>query len=166
MTVSNNANAQNNVVKINILSPVVKTLSLFYENAFADNKSAQLGFFYTGASISDTKFTGFGITPEMRFYLSSTSAPEGFFVAPYLRYQNFNLTEEITDSKATLSNFGGGLLIGKQWVFNEKITTEFFLGPNYVNGSVKVESGSEDDFSTGILDGFGIRFGLTIGLGF
>lgn len=163
---AHNSQAQSNVIKINILSPVVKTASVFFEHALADNKSAQLGFFYTGASIGDTKFTGFGITPEFRFYLGETSAPQGFFFAPYLRYQNFTLTEDFTSSKATLSNIGGGLLIGKQWIFNERITVDAFLGPNYAKGDIKVESGSETAFETGVFNGFGIRLGLTVGLAF
>ncbi len=162
------AKAQSNVVKLNLFSPIVKTVSVFYENAFAEDKSAQLGFFYTGTSIGDTKFTGFGITPELRFYLGSTAAPEGFFVAPFVRYQNFDLTEEITDSKATLSNIGGGLLIGKQWLFKEKIALDAFIGPSYVSGSVKVKTTGTDEgvFETGVLDGFGVRAGLAIGIAF
>lgn len=160
--------AQSNVVKLNLFSPIVKTVSVFYENAFSENKSAQLGFFYTGTSIGDTKFTGFGITPEIRFYLSETVAPEGFYAAPFIRYQNFDLTEEITDSKATLSNFGGGLLIGKQWLFKERIVLDAFIGPSYVSGSIKVEnSGTDEDiFETGVLDGFGVRAGLSFGIAF
>ena len=154
--------AQSNVVKLNLFSPIVKTVSVFYENAFSENKSAQLGFFYTGTS------TGFGITPEIRFYLSETVAPEGFYAAPFIRYQNFDLTEEITDSKATLSNFGGGLLIGKQWLFKERIVLDAFIGPSYVSGSIKVEnSGTDEDiFVTGVLDGFGVRAGLSFGIAF
>ncbi|MDN5203096.1 DUF3575 domain-containing protein [Fulvivirgaceae bacterium BMA10] len=159
------AQAQNNVVKINILSPIVRTISVFYENAIQEDKSFQLGFFYTGASVTDTKFRGFGITPEFRFYLSETSAPEGVYVAPFLKYQNFDLTEEITDSKATLSTFGGGVVIGKQWLFKEKITLDAFLGPNFNSGDVKVESGNAS-FSTGAFEGFGLRLGLTFGLAF
>lgn len=160
--------AQKSVIKLNLFSPIVSTVSGFYENAFSENTSAQLGFFYTGASIGDTKFSGFGITPEIRFYLSETSAPQGFYAAPFIRYQNFDLTEENTDSKATLSNFGGGLLIGKQWIFKERIALDAFIGPSYVSGSIEVESQgtNEDIFETGALNGFGVRLGLSFGIAF
>ena len=74
------ATAQSNVFKINIISPVVRTASVFYERALNDQSSLQLGFFYSGYSGNDTKFRGFGITPEYRFYLSETPAPAGFFL--------------------------------------------------------------------------------------
>lgn len=159
------ANAQSNAIKINFISPIFQTINVQYENAFAADKSAQLGFFYTGASVSDTKFTGIGITPEVRFYLSDTDAPDGFFVAPFLRYQNFTLEEEITGDEAELSTFGGGLIVGRQWLFKEKITFEAFLGPSYASGDIKVTSGT-DSFDTGAFDGFGLRIGFTIGLAF
>src|SRR5687767_14306372 len=84
------AQAQTQVAKINILSPIFSTASLFYEQAVSVDKSAQLGFFYTGASLGDVKFRGFGVTPEFRFYLSdSKEAPRGAYLAPFVRYQNF-----------------------------------------------------------------------------
>ncbi len=83
------AQAQSNVFKVNIISPVFKTASVFFERAINEESSLQLGFFYTGYTGDDTKFRGFGITPEYRFYLSESAAPAGVYVAPFLRYQNF-----------------------------------------------------------------------------
>ena len=165
---ASSAQAQQHVIKLNLFSPIVRTVSGFYENAFSETTSAQLGFFYTGTSIDDTKFSGFGITPEIRFYLSETTAPEGFYAAPFIRYQNFDLTDESTDSRATLNNFGGGLLIGKQWIFKERIALDAFIGPSYVSGSLKVKSEgtNEDIFETGAFDGFGVRLGLSFGVAF
>lgn len=61
--------------------------------------------------------------------------------------------------------FGGGVVIGKQWIFKEKISLDIFIGPSYSSGNVKVESG-QDTFDTGVFDGFGIRTGLTLGFAF
>ena len=61
------ASGQGNVIKINILSPVVKTFNIQYEKKLKSDASFQLGFFYTGYSVSGTDFSGFGITPEYRF---------------------------------------------------------------------------------------------------
>lgn len=162
------AKAQQNVVKLNIFSPLVSTLNLSYENAFSEDKSFQIGFFYTGAKIVSTKFTGIGITPEMRFYLGDDAAPQGFYVAPFLRYTNFKLTEELTNGGASLSTFGGGAIVGKQWIFKEKFSLDLFVGPSYSVGDVKIDDGqSEESFSTGALgSGFGIRTGLTFGFAF
>ena len=174
------AQAQSNIFKVNVISPIVRTGSVFYERTISEDKSVQLGFFYTGFSVDETKFSGFGITPEFRKYLSqSKQAPTGFYVAPFLRYQSFNLkakesgwydeeTGEYTDidAKATYSTFGGGLLIGGQWVFAERFVLDTFFGPSYNAGSIKVKSGSEDNFDTGAFGGFGIRTGVAFGLKF
>lgn len=154
------------VIKANILSPVFRTINVSYEQAISENGSLQLGFFYTGYKADVTKFSGFGITPEYRFYLSETAAPEGVYVAPFVRYQSFNLEDEDTGDKATYSSFGGGLVLGKQWIFKEKIALDIFLGPSYSSGKIKVESGSEDEFDVGIFDGFGLRLGINFGFKF
>lgn len=157
--------AQENVFKINIFSPIVKTFNASYERKLNATSSFQLGFFYTGYKAGDTKFSGFGITPEYRFYLSESEAPEGVYLAPFVRYQNFKLTEESTNSDGTLGLFGGGLVIGKQWIFKERISLDIFLGPQFSGGDVKVTSGS-DTFDTDAFSGFGIRTGLTLGIAF
>lgn len=154
------------VLKINILSPIVKTANLSFEQAISTTSSIQLGFFYTGWSNDLTKFSGFGITPEYRFYLSDTESPEGVYAAPFLRYQKFRLTDkEIPDNKADYSSFGGGLVLGKQWVFKEKITLDIFLGPAYYTGKISGESGGSD-FDTEAFDGFTLRTGINFGFKF
>lgn len=165
MAAANTVQAQN-VVKINILSPIVKTFNISYERAINENSSFQLGFFYSGWSNDLTKFNGFGITPEYRFYLSQTSAPEGVYAAPFLRYQKFTLEDkEFSDDSADFSAFGGGVVIGKQWVFKEKITLDIFLGPAYYSGKVSGESG-DTTWDTDAFDGFGLRTGINFGFKF
>ncbi|MBL7841181.1 MAG: DUF3575 domain-containing protein [Cyclobacteriaceae bacterium] len=158
--------AQQNVIKINILAPIVKTFNIQYERALTDQSSLQLGFFYTGYSSGDSKFSGFGITPEYRFYLSETAAPQGVYVAPFLRYQSFSIEDDAADAKADFSAFGGGLILGKQWIFKEKVALDIFLGPAYYSGNVDVKSGTEDDFETGAFDGFSLRAGVCFGFRF
>lgn len=159
------AKAQENVLKINIFSPIVKTFNISYERKVSATGSFQLGAFYTGYTSGDTEFKGFGITPEYRFYLSETEAPAGVYVAPFVRYMDFDLTDEATTSKGNISMFGGGLVIGKQWIFKEKISLDAFVGPQYTTGDVKVKSGT-DSFDTDVFDGFGVRAGLTLGFAF
>jgi hypothetical protein len=165
-----------NLVKINFLSPLIKTFNLQYEYAFKEKNSFQLGVFYTGAKAGDVTLSGFGITPEFRMYLSAEkTAPTGFFLAPFIRYQNFTLKADVLDNsgmtaegKASFSAIRPGMLIGYQWLFSDIVSFEFFLGPTYSFNSVKVKSdyGTEDDFSAGALNGFGLRSGLTLGIAF
>lgn len=153
---------KSNNLKINILSPIVSTLNLQYEHTIKKDQSFQLGLFYTGYSISSTKLTGIGITPEVRFYLSDEAAPQGVYIAPFLRYQNYSLSDDV-NNKGTLRTFGGGLILGRQWVFKDKISLDLFIGPSYNSGSVSVTSGS-NNFNVGSINGFGLRTGVCIGV--
>lgn len=184
LMVANIANAQSerkNVIKVNYLSPIVSTASLFYERVVGKNTSVQLGLAYTGAKVgagdAKTSINGFYITPEFRYYASKKGAPTGFFVAPYLRYQNLSLKvttpadpffgTSATEDKATFSSFGGGIVLGGQWLFGDRVSLEVFGGPAYNAGSIKTEgTASEDDFSIGGIGGFGLRFGSTLGIAF
>lgn len=157
---------KDNVVKINIFSPIVRTFNFSYERALNASSSLQLGVAITGTEISDTEFSGLQITPEYRFYLSDTEAPEGVYAAPFLRYANLSIEEKDLGSEADLTSFSGGLVLGKQWLFKEKITLDIFIGPSYGTTSIDVESGDEDDFDLGSFDGFGIRFGVNFGFAF
>ncbi|MBA7547364.1 hypothetical protein ES705_39778 [subsurface metagenome] len=65
-----------------------------------------------------------------------------------------------------MSVFGGGLLVGAQTLLKDVITIEAFIGPAYGFGIVDVEVGSEDDFEIDTFDGFAIRVGVTVGIGF
>jgi hypothetical protein len=158
--------AQQNVIKINILAPIVKTFNVQYERALNDQSSLQLGFFYTGYSTGDSKFSGFGITPEYRFYLSETAAPQGVYIAPFVRYQSFTIEDDVADAEADFTAFGGGVILGKQWIFKEKVALDIFLGPAYYSGNVDVKSGNEDDLEVGAFDGFGLRAGVCFGFRF
>jgi outer membrane autotransporter protein len=176
LIVCNLSAQKKNVIKLNFLSPVVKTLNLQYEHALGAKNSFQLGLFYTGAKSGDVSLSGFGITPEYRMYFSEEKdAPAGFFLAPFIRYQNFTLKADVLDNnfqtvegKASLSAFRPGLLVGYQWLFSGKVSFEMFIGPAYSISSYKITSdyGKEEDFSLNGNDGFGIRTGFAIGIAF
>lgn len=164
---ANAAMAQSNAIKINLLSPVARTFNIAYERALNENGSFQLGFFYTGAKVGDVKIDGFGITPEYRVYLSQTPAPNGFYVAPFLRYIKFNAEDKTDNSvnKAEVTQIGGGVVVGRQWVFKERVTFDMFIGPKYQSTDAKVTSG-QDTFSGSLFNNFGIRGGITLGVAF
>lgn len=156
---------QSNVIKLNVFSPLLKTLNVSYEAKVSASSSFQLGFFYTTYTPAEVSFKGIGITPEYRFYLSDTDAPAGVYVAPFLRYQNFKLTDETTSDEGTFSSFGGGLVIGKQWILKEKIALDAFFGPSYSGGKAEATTGGST-FDTDVFDGFGLRLGFNIGFAF
>ncbi len=157
---------KSNVVKTNLFSPIIRTGHLLYERVLNEDMSAQLGLFYTKYTLADLELSGFGITPEFRYYLSEKSAPAGIYVALSPRYSSFSLKEETTASEATWSAFGGALNVGAQALLKDVVTIEAFIGPAYSTGSLNVTTGTEDDFDLGSLDGFGVRIGVTLGVAF
>lgn len=164
------ANAQKqNVFKVNIFSPIAKSGSFFYERALTAKSSAQIGVGFTAYSKDNVKLTGLFITPEYRFYLSeSHEAPAGFYVGPFLRYQNLKIEDKAAGSteEATLSTFGGGVVVGRQWIFSDIVSLDIFAGPSYNTGKVKYKDGSGSTEIPGPIEGFGARVGVTLGIAF
>lgn len=154
--------SEQNVLKVNSLSLFLATGSIFYERKLSDGVSGQLGLAYMGVKIQDTKFTGVIITPEVRLY-PKKNAIDGFYIAPYLRYQNFTLQSGV--NKGSLSSMGGGLLFGRQWITNSGFTMDLFFGGHYGSSSIKVDSGT-DNFNTNLITGFGMRIGFALGFAF
>jgi hypothetical protein len=153
----------NNTVKLNPLSALFRIGSVFYERKMSDNLSLQLGVAYTGLKLEETKFSGFSTTPELRYY-PKANALNGLYLGPFLRYQNYSVQDEF--SKGTYSSFGGGAVIGRQWVYKSGFTLDLFFGPSYNSGKFKAEDGSGEPEISGGIDGFGIRTGIAIGFGF
>jgi hypothetical protein len=153
---------EKNVLKINTLSLILTTGSVFYEHRLSDLMSGQFGFGYTGIKIKDTKFSGIILTPEFRIY-PKKNAIDGFYIAPYLRYQNYSLQNGA--DKGTLSSMGGGLLFGRQWITKSGFTMDLFFGGHYGSTNLKVNSGT-DTFSTNLITGFGMRVGFALGFAF
>jgi hypothetical protein len=160
------AQEKSNVVKTSLVSPFLNTYVLAYERALNEDMGLQMGFYYSGASTLGVNFSGFALTPEFRYYLSDEkTAPNGAFIAPYLRYQNFTLDEDTGTSSATFTGFGGGLLLGVQRVFKETISLSAFIGPAYITPSVEYEDPDNQFFDRGS-GGFWARAGINIGIVF
>lgn len=152
------------IVKVNILSPLVRTFSGFYERKIAPSASVQLGLSYTGAEIDDVQLRGWSIAPEFRFYAGKKEAMEGIYVAPFVRIGNFEVSDEL--AKADLRTLGGGLIVGHQWIFTKGLTLDVFLGPSYSSGKLKLTEGQSEPDTPGSVDGFGLRSGVTLGFAF
>lgn len=157
---------EKNVLKVNTLSLFLGTGSIFYERKLSDLTSAQLGIAYMGFKLGDTKFTGLILTPEFRIY-AKKDAIDGFYIAPYLRYQNFSVKSTSDNSKGTLSSMGGGLLFGRQWITNSGFTMDLFFGGHYGSSSVKVDAGgSASSIDSKYFKGFKPRIGFALGFAF
>ena len=171
------ASAQTNALKVNLLSPLFKTGSFFYEHKLNEASSLQLGGLVTHIGLGDTNISGFAITPEYRRYLSNEKqALEGFYVAPFLRYQNLGLRLQTTaedgtpvTAKAVLNTIGGGLVVGHQWLYRQRVTLDTFFGPSYNSNLMKIKASNGDasaSFDVGSFQGFSLRTGITLGVAF
>lgn len=153
-----------NVVKTDLFSVFIRTGVVKYERAFTNDISGQLGFFYTAYQPRDSEveLTGWGITPEFRFYLSDSPAPAGTYLAPNFRYMTLDAYDPVGQESATLKSTSIAFNLGKQWLFKDVVTLDAWVGPAYAFRTV------EGDVDTGIqeADGFGLRIGIALGIAF
>ena len=167
------ASGYNNLIKINPLSLIAATGSIAYERVINEQMSAQLGFLltrYSGSITGGRTLSGFAVTPEFRYYLTG-SAPEVFFVAPFLRYRRTSLSGDVTVQGRTfegtlqMNNFGGGVLIGGQFVLGERISLEGFIGPTVTGRSYEfTENTTEGDYDVpNFFSPVWFRTGITVG---
>ena len=153
---------EKNVLKINTLALIIRTGSVFYEREISDLTSAQLGIAYMNYKIDATHLDGIGITPEFRFYIRR-NALDGFYMGPYLRYNNFGFDDG--SSEGRYKAFGGGVSFGRQWIFKKGFVIDLFFGGHYTSSSVSLTTGSETpDFTR--IEGFNIRTGFSLGFAF
>ena len=159
-----------NALKTDLFSWVVNVGALKYERVFSDNISAQLGFFYSWdfPSYDEGYFsTGFGITPEVRYYLSKKqAAPRGIYLAPNFRYQKLDTENLEENSKATLITNSVALNLGYQLVLKDLFLIDAWAGLAYNFRNVKDETVPGAQIGPKTEDGFGARIGVAIGLAF
>jgi hypothetical protein len=140
---------------------------------------------YSNFNVNDDgrSTSGFSITPEYRLYLSEKHpAMEGFYVAPYLRFQHLSQTgnfylnnpngQSYTQNyEASLTAFGLGVTVGRHWIFKQRFSLDAFFGPGYtLTNTSSNQPGyqpSKGDF-LGYIDNnnYDLRGGVTFGIAF
>lgn len=107
--------SKKNVLKLDIVWILGEAFNFSYERVLTDESSLQLGIIFGNGG-------GLG-TVSYRYYLSDTPAPKGVHISPMV-------------GLGSMENFGfiGGLMIGKQGYFKQKITLDAFIGPAYLTG--------------------------------
>jgi len=179
------AQAQTNVLKVDIFQPISNTLALSFEHKLNETSSFQIGLAGTFGYKEDTYISfvtpydgvstsGFAITPEYRFYLSEKHpALEGFYVAPFLRYQYLSQTGPSSTGSsysASLNSLGLGLTVGRHWIFKHRFSLDLFAGPGYTFVEVSSDqpgyTPNQSDFVGYYDNNYDLRGGVTFGLAF
>ncbi len=114
---SQNTQAQQHVVKLNLTGLVFQNIGLGYEFAFSEKASGALMFKYlpernlpftnlfTGtyegvdyeSPFETMRFSGFGFLPEFRFYpMEQHTAPAGLYLGMFLKYSSYKVTSSVT----------------------------------------------------------------------
>ncbi len=154
-----------NIINLGLGGLAMGNISLNYERTFTDSRAASLNagvliprkipsfiFDIISEEIelhAENKISGFYIMPEYRFYPSYKIAPEGFYIAPFLKlnYYTLELSGVFDNIDADIAGkylaFGGGLQFGMHWIIKERVSIDFYMaGPGlfYDNLSMRFES--------------------------
>ena len=171
-----------NILKTNMTSFFISTFHLNYERVMNKQVTLQLGVHYSffgngvfgddNGSRNSNGVSGFGITPEIRFYPNKI-APIGFYVAFSPRVQSYTVFNEYYNQTGGTSSeqvrytaVGAGFLVGGQWLIGDRISIESYAGPsiNYTNVSAKNYNYRNNNGP--IVNRVGFRFGVTLGVAF
>jgi hypothetical protein len=149
--ISVSAFSQKNAVKVGLTGISYGNYSLNYERHITKNQSINingsfwdldLGFVPTnllftpsdGVELSELK-KGFHASIDYRIYVNTNIALHGFYVAPYLRYWQYNFTmhDEINgmdfNMNSSAISAGAGFSIGYQWIIKDHFTIDWtFIG--------------------------------------
>jgi hypothetical protein len=167
--------AQTIILKANPLGLPLATVNGAIEYQFAPKISLQIGGYYTHFRFKESNYSGWAVTPEIRYYFTSQEQrPEGWYAAPFVRYSQIFLEREETDDRHELNGkaqfLGGGIVVGHQWLLGEqkKVSINVFAGPKYSQFIGVTGNATQKDYKADFITGGGlwVRSGVTVGLAF
>ncbi len=164
-TDSSSTYATKNIIKLNLSSLALNNFSFTFEKLIKNKVSFVLGyrFMNTTKLPYQTTFSGLfndpvidftnislgnnAVTGEFRFY--SHKNMRGFYIAPYGRYANFNLSLPVSYTSTTggisvtksatfsgnISSISGGILLGTQHRLSKRIVLDIWLIGAHFGGS-------------------------------
>ena len=160
-------------VKINLHAPLFNSFYMAYEHVMNDDITVGSDLFIIGNRYDDVKWSGFGISPEVRFYFKS-NVYSGYYLAPYVRYQNVKITDQIKidnglggyDLKTREGRhqlLGFGMNFGHNFVFNDRVCIDLYAGPQFQRKYVSGEARPRSAYFNAV---YFARVGVNIGFRF
>ena len=115
-------NAQKkNIIKTSLIFPLAESFDISYERILNDEMSLVI------EGIIGSEFGA--ISPQFRYYLSEKNiAPTGAFVSPFGMIGSDGMT-------------GGGVMVGYQRLFKEKLSLDAYIGPGIYVEAIAVWGG-------------------------
>ena len=102
-------------------------------------------------TLSNSAFTG-----ELRFYMGRKPGARGFYLSLYGRYAQFNIDYDyeyegnaknyVIPIKAPVKIWGGGLMVGAQWLICRRVTLDWYIMGGHT-GSIKGDATGAADLS-------------------
>lgn len=167
--------SQTTLIKINPLSLPLATVNGSVEQYVGGHISLQLSAYYTQFRFKQSNYSGWAVTPEVRYYFNKEVAlPTGWYIAPFARYSQMYLDREATDDTHHIAGkahfLGGGAVAGHQWLLGEhkRVAINIFAGPTYCRSIGVDGSASAKDYKADFITGgsLWVRSGVTVGIAF
>jgi hypothetical protein len=153
-----------NVIKVNPLGLLFGSANVGYERALNEKSSFVIAPQFGGFKLGGVKYSSFGAGAQYRFYFSKTkTAPEGFYAAPQISFVSGKVKFEGFDSEeeTKFSSFGGGAMVGNQWIFNSGFVIDLGAGVMYQKFNYK-----DNEDNSFAFKGSGMLPALSFSLGY
>lgn len=134
---STKSSNSHHIVTLNLVSAIINQFGFNYE-FFQKNHSFGVHF-ATSLGNENNNRKVLEVFPTYTYYFRADNEPDGWFVAPHLRYRSF---EEI-DQYQTQS-YGAGVFFGYQYRIVNKLVLRAYVGPDYAVGNIDFEPGFSD----------------------
>ncbi|HEY9009031.1 MAG TPA: DUF3575 domain-containing protein [Ohtaekwangia sp.] len=132
-------NRKRNIIKSDVLGVLSGYFNVTYERlAQTAPRSLVLTAEYDIFSYQEFDFRGASFQPGLRYYLNKNrQPPAGYYAQPFAIYSDYKVTDTNQHYSAHISQVGGGLDIGWQWVIANRITIDLYIGGVYVETNIR-----------------------------
>jgi len=169
-----------------VIIPVTGEYKVQFEIATTQKQSLQIGASYLGPSIavnldelssdkdsavSGINTSGFRFTGAYKFFLSrDVSAPEGFYVGPYVSYASAQIkSKDNAEDKISATKLNINGIFGYQMITPGGFTLDIFTGIGFRSKKWDLNNEEESSFDIDEFtdkNGIGLALGLSFGYAF
>ncbi len=167
------------VIKTNLTNIIVISPTITYERIISEDitLSGSIIFTYMNFKRIATKYIGPKFCFDLRYYVGH-DAPAGLFIGAYTYFNSYTMImegqyyidpityETYNEYKATLLNYGLGVIWGYQIMTRFGMIIDLYGGIGVGGHKFTIKQGENDDFNFGPLANLSGRGGISIGWAF